>query len=477
MLLLLGNILVAQSQVYITFPNTSIFTISGNSSYQFDHPECCTPPSLAWINENITISTDNDIDESSLHVSSNGYGFQAYADFYSPSQFYINVECDQDSSLNSGMITFSFVSAKQKYKFSYWFQCGARKIVFTFDWSMILLIFSSCFLLIIMGRFTRILSLKITVQSFEFMMAAQPEKKGMVLYYQGFKVSYWYMILYLFGLFLYYVFLLFIKNSGVLDMTVSLIVCSLFGFLFVDEFLCWLSATFKLKYKLFWIIRVCDILSLSIIITLVVLYTVLNKQWYFSCIFAFLMMGASLKLFKFTSLRSASFLLVLCIIFDLLFYLFINLERYQSFNAYILIVANYPFLVEFPLFQYSYLRTCCWLSILDLILPGMVIAYLNRFDRNRNSNVYTMISILGLFFGTLTWILVQAAVTNIQFPQSIFVFPYLVGGVLIWAQKQGDLNVLWEGTFYDKFLYDPFYEEKFIQENELKGELFKELFI
>lgn len=51
-------------------------------------------------------------------------------------------------------------------------------------------------------------------------------------------------------------------------------------------------------------------------------------------------------------------------------------------------------------------------------MPGLVIAYLNRFDKNRNSKIYLIIGLLGLMFGILFWILfmVYASLINVQLP-------------------------------------------------------------
>jgi len=40
-------------------------------------------------------------------------------------------------------------------------------------------------------------------------------------------------------------------------------------------------------------------------------------------------------------------------------------------------------------------------------MPGLVIAYLNRFDKNRNSKIYLIIGLLGLSFGIIFWIFVM----------------------------------------------------------------------
>lgn len=86
-----------------------------------------------------------------------------------------------------------------------------------------------------------------------------------------------------------------------------------------------MSANLKLKTKVFHIIRVCDIISIILILTVEILYVVYNYPWYLTDIIAFCIGGSIIKLFKFTSLKSATLLLSAAIIFDLIYYLLINL--------------------------------------------------------------------------------------------------------------------------------------------------------
>jgi len=86
-----------------------------------------------------------------------------------------------------------------------------------------------------------------------------------------------------------------------------------------------LTANLKLKTKVFYFIRICDIISIILILTVEILYIVYNYPWYLTDVIAFCIGGSIIKLFKFTSLKSASLLLGAAIIFDLIFYLLINL--------------------------------------------------------------------------------------------------------------------------------------------------------
>jgi hypothetical protein len=114
--------------------------------------------------------------------------------------------------------------------------------------------------------------------------------------------------------------------------------------------------------------------------------------------------------------------------------------------------ANFPLLLEIPTIKDTLMIKCSWLSIEDIILPGLLICYLYRYDTNNNSRVYTSIGVSALFLGILTWIIssVAASRAQISLPQSMFVFTFIIVGTVLWAYKQGDLKSLWMGHFYDK---------------------------
>lgn len=91
-----------------------------------------------------------------------------------------------------------------------------------------------------------------------------------------------------------------------------------------------------MKTKVFFLIRICDIISIILILSVEILYVVYNYPWYLSDVIAFCIGGSIIKLFKFTSLKSATLLLGAAIVFDLIYYLVINLVIKINYQEYVL---------------------------------------------------------------------------------------------------------------------------------------------
>lgn len=66
-------------------------------------------------------------------------------------------------------------------------------------------------------------------------------------------------------------------------------------------------------------IRVCDVLSLVIALSLITAYNAAGQPWFVGDMLSILIVGTALKLFKITSFRDGSILLTLCMIYDFFF--------------------------------------------------------------------------------------------------------------------------------------------------------------
>ena len=83
----------------------------------------------------------------------------------------------------------------------------------------------------------------------------------------------------------------------------------------------------------------------------------------------------------------------------------------------------------------------------------MVISYLRRFDSGRGTTLYLITAIATFFVGTLIWTLV------ILFSPIIFPFGLISGFSLfaltiLFAYRRQELQVLWDGKFYDEEFVD-----------------------
>ncbi|CAD8074347.1 unnamed protein product [Paramecium primaurelia] len=466
---------------------------SYNQQFHWKDTSCCTPPDLEMINATQTSNYENtlqvildgyQIQDNQFSITNLGFNIQiANYTIINQTNAVINNYClidkiDQNSNtINSGMMEFQIAvlnpqsNQQQNLIFQYWFICQSstfenpQQIKIHFDTSMIIIILFGCFCVWIFTKMAKIRSLKIKIdfkkQSFfNRLIAIQPfQQEDQVLYFQGFQVTWILYILYIFASIMFYVLVRYINAWY----EVVLIMCLIFAlfccwFLF-NELQCFLSVNLKLQVEIFKSIRVCDCISLFLSILFVVLYLTLNQAWYISNMITFCISGSLFRLFKVINLRGVALLYGFIMIFDC-FYFFVLLTTIAKVNYEIIVLqySNFPVLFQIPQFRYNLNKVCVWLSLMDLVVPGISISYLYRFDRNRNSRVYFIIGLLGLFFGIICWLLATLTPSNtkIQLPQSIFVYPLIILFTCLWAIRQGDLRIIWYGEFYDKYLMDNF---------------------
>ena len=68
----------------------------------------------------------------------------------------------------------------------------------------------------------------------------------------------------------------------------------------------------------------------------------------------------------------------------------IYIKADYSYNILALQYFNLPSEIELPIFADSFQRKCVWISILNVLLPGLFIGYCYRFDKNKGGLIYTV---------------------------------------------------------------------------------------
>ena len=63
-----------------------------------------------------------------------------------------------------------------------------------------------------------------------------------------------------------------------------------------------------------------------------------------------------------------------------------------------------PIVIVFPSITPELYRRCAWLPVTALIIPGMILSYLRRFDKSRSSLIYLLVGYFSFYFGSLVWI-------------------------------------------------------------------------
>lgn len=129
----------------------------------------------------------------------------------------------------------------------------------------------------------------------------------------------------------------------------------------------------------------------------VFLYFYFNKTWIMNDMIALCIMGVSTKIFKIKSMkyfyfitRNACLLLLPCALLDAITAIVSHFIESESYDVLVLKRFNYPLVLELPLFEVLYDKRCSWVSIMNIILPGLVIGYNLRVDKSKNTAVYTV---------------------------------------------------------------------------------------
>ena len=71
--------------------------------------------------------------------------------------------------------------------------------------------------------------------------------------------------------------------------------------------------------------------------------------------------------------------------------------------AFFLYTLNSPYEFQMPAITPTFGINCTWISTTSIFLPGLLVAFLHRFDKSRSTNIYIISSITSYFFGSIIW--------------------------------------------------------------------------
>lgn len=120
----------------------------------------------------------------------------------------------------------------------------------------------------------------------------------------------------------------------------------------------------------------------------------------------------------------------------------------RSYNDYATELAS-PLFLTVPDMIDSLFKKCSWLPIFDVIVPGVFLSFLRKYDENYNTGwggVYTTFGNLAFIFGTLLWVLLEA-IYPFSIPFSLITYPTLFVLVGLLSIKRNEFKTLWEGRF------------------------------
>lgn len=173
--------------------------------------------------------------------------------------------------------------------------------------------------------------------------------------------------------------------------------------------------------------------------------------WFFSnsntivsdIIFVFIYF-ALIKVIKFGSLKIALITLACSLVLSIVFVvLYTQMQVLVNLNFF-----SNPLFLMAPIWTRIPNQRCSWYFLVSMLYPGMLLAYLQRFDVNRSSLIYcpTFLICYGIF--SIVWFIVGSSI-NIPLPYDVFTVPISMVLLVLFANRRGELEDLWLGRFYD----------------------------
>ena len=120
----------------------------------------------------------------------------------------------------------------------------------------------------------------------------------------------------------------------------------------------------------------------------------------------------------------------------------------MSYNDLFGASVSSPLVMQISILSYSLYQKCSWLPVTEIILPGITIAYLRRYDYSRDSKLYFVFGNVLFVVSTFLWILIQSFTVH-SLPFALITYPALFIPIIILAYKRDELMILMNGKFYD----------------------------
>ena len=157
-------------------------------------------------------------------------------------------------------------------------------------------------------------------------------------------------------------------------------------------------------------------------------------NWIISDIIFIVIYVALIKVVKFGSLKIALASFACSLVLSIVF---IALATKTSVNFQIDYVDN-PLFLAAPLLAHIPNQRCVWYFLISMGYPGMFLAYLERFDKNRSSLIYspTFLICYGVF--SILWFVVGNFI-KVPLPYDLFTVPISMVLLLLFANRRGEL--------------------------------------
>ena len=200
-----------------------------------------------------------------------------------------------------------------------------------------------------------------------------------------------------------------------------------------------------------------------------VVFWAFSYDWIASDFLTLIITAVCLKLLKFKNLRTATYFFCVEILFELIWGVIFIFGLQRSYDQFFSSDFTLPLKIECLAFGEFLNKKCVWISITNMVFPGLLLSYFYRYDASKNFNVYFFFSLIAFILGNVFWIIVESRV-EFATPASIYSFSLMLIFTLILAHKRNENIELWNGTFFDVELSDPLINSKNLMENQGKNE-------
>lgn len=364
----------------------------------------------------------------------------------------------------------STLQVVESLEFSYVKLCQNKgELYYKFDYGLVIVVFLVAVIVVLANRLARIMS----------------NKKKFPSVNMNFVKSFAYFIL----LVPLVILLNYVQTAFIIIYKILISFFSFFAFVFVLNQL--LSNLFirsklyrpicslpKLKLQINFFMILGSLIGLAIIIPWGI-----TNNWILSDVIAIFILITVINLVKVRKLKNCLFFMVIQILADILWMLLFNYvfnkdfndtQQYsedKQYNDFFGSKLTLPLKIEcFYLNpQYNLNTKCSWMGISNLIVPSLLISYVNRYDDYANASIYTIISFFAFFVSLFIWTIVQAHI-DISVPFSVYCYPIMMVFIVILAFKRNENYDIWNGLFPDMGLEEPIIKSQdLVDESRAKG--------
>jgi hypothetical protein len=157
-------------------------------------------------------------------------------------------------------------------------------------------------------------------------------------------------------------------------------------------------------------------------------------NWIISDIIFIVIYVALIKLVKFGSLKIALASFAVTLLLGIVF-IVLATKTSAEVNVYFF---NNPLFLTAPLLAPIPNLRCTWYFLLDMAYPGMFLSYLERFDKNRSSFIYTPTFLICYAIFSVVWFFVGTSI-KIPLPFDVFTVPISMALLFLFANRRGEL--------------------------------------